>query len=465
MPRSVAKETSVPSAAPTPSKPNQFRLIISSAGWVAIGFALSQLIRLISNLVLARFLAPEDFGIVSIVNSLLLGLILLSDIGIAQSVIRDHRGNNKVFLDAAWTLQLMRGGALALLCFFLAYPLSIFYEDDKLFWLLMVAGITPVIQGLTSIGFIVAYKNLKAKTVSIIELASQCTSITTMVALASIWPSYWVLLIGAFTAIITKVALGYIYFPNARGRLVFSRRISSRIFHFGKWIFVSTAATYFSGAASGLIVGKFVTFTELGIFQIGAILATLVDNLNNQLDNNVTMSAFAKIDYSQPTFKKKISQIRALKLCLLLPVSIFLVIFGDEVVKLLFDERYQSAGWILQVMALSHIPNLISGVTPYYLARGKSLLVLKINIVKLCLFYLCIIGFGIQLGAQGIVIGIAAHNFAKMLYEIWVQHKERIMDLRIELLASIFSLIIIQLGLLLTGPIELPSGSSLLIFP
>ena len=73
------------------------------AFWVAAGYGASQLIRLGSNLILTRLLFPEAFGLMAVVNSVLAGFAMFSDLGLVPSVVQNRRGDDPRFLATAWT--------------------------------------------------------------------------------------------------------------------------------------------------------------------------------------------------------------------------------------------------------------------------------------------------------------------------------------------------------------------------
>ena len=66
-------------------------------------------LRLGSNLVLARLLTPEIFGLMALANVFLIGLKMFSDTGVQTSIVRSPRGDEGIYLDTAWTLQIGRG--------------------------------------------------------------------------------------------------------------------------------------------------------------------------------------------------------------------------------------------------------------------------------------------------------------------------------------------------------------------
>ena len=72
-------------------------------------FAITQGLRLASNLVLTRLLFPEAFGLMALVSVVVVGLQMFSDTGVGPAISRSPRGDDSTFLDTAWTINLIRG--------------------------------------------------------------------------------------------------------------------------------------------------------------------------------------------------------------------------------------------------------------------------------------------------------------------------------------------------------------------
>ena len=82
--------------------------------WIMGGYGMSQALRMGCNLILTRLLFPEAFGLMTLVNTVLIGLGMFSDVGTNQSVIQNERGEDPAFLNTAWTIHIIRGFALGL---------------------------------------------------------------------------------------------------------------------------------------------------------------------------------------------------------------------------------------------------------------------------------------------------------------------------------------------------------------
>ena len=66
--------------------------------WSILEYGSGMGLRVISSLVLTRLLLPAYFGEITLVSTLVVGINLLSDIGLAPSVIQSKRGDEPVFL-------------------------------------------------------------------------------------------------------------------------------------------------------------------------------------------------------------------------------------------------------------------------------------------------------------------------------------------------------------------------------
>ena len=138
---------------------NRFLLKSSLSTIGTYGF--SQVLRVGTNIVLARLLAPELFGIMLIANSLKSGIEVTTDVGIGQNLVYHKEANNPDYYNTAWTLQAMRGVAVWLVALALATPIARFYHYPILVYIVPLVAFTSVILGLSSISQFLAQKRLQ----------------------------------------------------------------------------------------------------------------------------------------------------------------------------------------------------------------------------------------------------------------------------------------------------------------
>ena len=123
-------------------------VLLNRAIWTIGGYSVSTALRFGSNIVLARLLTPEIFGIMVIVNSIKYGIELLTDVGIEQNIVQKKDGLKSEFFNTAWTLQIIRGICLTALFFCLAPLFSSFYRIDLRVFLII--SFAPLVNSLAS---------------------------------------------------------------------------------------------------------------------------------------------------------------------------------------------------------------------------------------------------------------------------------------------------------------------------
>jgi O-antigen/teichoic acid export membrane protein len=159
------------------------------------GFGGAQVLRLASNLILARLLFPEAFGLMAIVSVIIQGLMQFSDVGVSPAIMQSKRGDDPAFLNTAWTIQALRGVGLWLVACALAWPVAVIYDAPLLMQLLPVAGLSLLITGFNPTALDTAKRHLRWGRVTAIEFAVQITGIVAAVALAWWWQSVWALVV------------------------------------------------------------------------------------------------------------------------------------------------------------------------------------------------------------------------------------------------------------------------------
>ena len=140
-------------------------------------------------------------------------------------------------------------------------------------------------------------------------------------------------------------------------------------------------------------------------------------------------------------------------MALFLPPLWAMSIFGQQIIDLLFDKRYHSGGWILQVFAACSILSVVNGTSTYYLAKGNSFIMMNLSIIRFVSYLLAMyLGWHFY-GVSGLIVGMAAYMIPVYLVELWVQRSFDIVMPELDIGALALSGVIILGGLKATGQI------------
>ncbi len=339
-----------------------------------MGFGSSQIIRLGSNLILTRILFPEAFGLMALVQVVVAGLEMFSDLAIGPSVVRSARGDEPRFLNTAWTLQIMRGLVLWLVACAGAGPIARFYEQPELALIIPVVALSTLIQGCQSTRMYLANRHLTLGRLTTMELASQISGTVFMILMALWLNSVWALVMGTLVGVSVRVVLSHTILPGPANKLAWDRSAFWEIFHFGKYIFLGTIAGFFVQQGDRMVLGKYVSLSDLAVYTIAFMLAAVPLTLSTQLLERILFPLYrSRPPAESEANRQSIGRARMLLTTGTLGMAAVLAAVGIFAVTFLYDPRYHAAGPILVLLSLAMIPRLIiMSYDKILLATGNS---------------------------------------------------------------------------------------------
>lgn len=395
------------------------KLAVRGAIWTVLGYGASQLIRFGSNLVLTRFIAPELFGLMNLVYTFMIGLHLFSDLGINASVIQNKRGDEPTFLNTAWTLQILRGLGIWLVCLMLAVPVSHIYQKPELLWLIPIVGFSTVLSGFNSTAIITLNRHLSVKQLALFELSGQIVSVSVMLIWAWISPTIWALVAGGTTSAIFQLIVSHRLNAGVKNRFAWDAKVIKELISFGKWIFLATALTFLANQSDRLILAKLFPLALFGVYGVAYTLADLPNSLLSAVNGKVLYPTYSKlVDLPRAEFRGKVLRNRLPILLALTGILAVAVGFGDIIVKVLYREEYAAnASWMMPLLALGTWPLMLTKtVDPLLLALGKPQYSTVASFLSFLVYAIGIpAGFHSPLHEVGAVLAVACSNIP-----IWI---------------------------------------------
>lgn len=367
-------------------------------------FGGSNLMRLISNLILTRLLFPEAFGLMALIHVVMSGVNLFSDLGIKASVIQHKRGDDPVFLNTAWTLQILRSLVIYSVIFMLAPHAALFYEEPMLADLMPVAALGIIIQAFMPVRIMHAKRNIMLGRLTVINLGNQVMTLTITVFLVWIYQSVWALVVGTLIGGLVRNVMLRLLMPGIPDRFRLEWAASRDMIGFGLFVFVSTAATFVITSGDRAILGRFISLDLLGVYAIAATLAMVPMQLMRALATAIVFPIYSRQPpHENPESRRKLFKARFLLTGTVFAGSLMLLIFGNTLVSLMYDPRYYTAGVITILLVLGLLPVLIvTSYDPILLSNNRpdmhAVLMVSNGLLRMGALYIGVTEFGI-LGA------------------------------------------------------------------
>ena len=409
--------------------------------WVILIFGLSQLVRLGSNLIITRLLEPEMFGVMAVVNVVIFGIAMFTDLGLWAFIVRHKDHDNPHLLNVVWTLQVIRGWTMFIVVVVLTAILEIgnhfvpeyfhgIYADSRLPLLVLIAGISSVVIGHKSMASPIMSRKLEVGKLELIELLSQIAGVVFMITWVWFYPSIWALVTAGLISALVNTFLSYYLFPF-RHKFTFDNKIVKEVFHFSKWIVIASVLTYLFSQGDKLFFAGKIDAAVLGVYSIAFMLVSTLTSVTQTLAEKIVFPVFASLAHGERHILKE----RYYKVRLYLDIPIFfvtgfLIASGPAIVHLLYDMRYSNAGWMLQILIFSVIGNTLS------LVSMECLSALSITKVRMWVMLIRTVGLFIGLplffnlyGLSGAIWVVALNVWLSLPVVYWTLVKNSVFSL------------------------------------
>lgn len=421
---------------------------LRAGGWTIGGHMSSQILRLGGNLILTRLLFPEAFGLMAIVQSVIVGLVMLSDLGIVTSIIHNKRGTEAVFVNTAWTMRVIQSVVIWLLLCMLAPLFASFYSQPLLTSLIPVVGIGSVLGGLASTKLALINRSLALKKLVLIEVGSQIVGLLVMILWAWIDHSVWSLVWGGLVGAFVKMVASHLLLEGEHNKFEWDRDSVKELFGFGQWVLVSSALTFLAGEGNKLLVGAFLGVKLLAFFTLASTMSVVFWQIAQQVNNKVLFPAYAEVVRERPERLREVAA--RSRLFLIVPgwlIALFFVLWGDQLMWLLYDQRYAESGNMLRLLALGMLVNVVeTSYNGLLWAKGMVRVSTAVLAVQISLQVLGMIIGNYYFGARGVVLSAAVTCWLLYPVQAYVHARIGLWEPKIDLPFIALSALVVALN-------------------
>lgn len=319
----------------------------SAVLWRGFGLSIEKVIFLFRILILARILAPADFGLVAIGMVSLAVMTSLTDFGIVPALIQQPAGNKR-HLDTAWTIGLVRGAGINIIMFIAAPFIAHAFGEPEATNIIRLLAVTTLLQAGASIEVAALTRQLKFKQLALIRLsAAVCNTIVSVLLARSLgaWAIVWGTVAGAITHLIASYVVAP-YWPRFRMESV----ATSSLMRFGRWIFAIGVISVMADAAIRWIVTNRLGVAELGLYFMAARLAYLPYQVITELVGEVAFPMYAQLQKNRAKATRAFRTVFVSMLALLLPTSLIMIVLIPDLVTVVLGERWIGATTVMQLL-------------------------------------------------------------------------------------------------------------------
>jgi len=358
---------------------------LRGGGMTVFGFGFSQIIRFCSNLIMTRFLVPDAFGLVAMAMTLQFLLFMVSDIGINASVIRGRSADNPDFVATAWVTQMLRGALLAIALILVAgliflgsnfglFPEASVFNDWRLPLFVLAVALTSLVDGLRSMKLALCQRDIKLGRMILVEIGSQIISFILMLAAVMNGFGAWSFIVGMLALSIGITAGSYLFIQGPQDRFLFKKEYFKEIFHFGKWLMLSSITGFLLMRGDQFIFGAIMDRTQFGLYTIAMLWITVAITLYEKIMIQVAYTSFSELNRSAPAQAKIFYQNFRLGLDVVcFAVFIGIMLLADIFFNTIYPENYGDVSYYVKLLSIIILLLPYRLLLQVILASGSSL--------------------------------------------------------------------------------------------
>lgn len=432
---------------------------LKGTGYVVIAYGLATGLRLVSSMVLSRLFAPAYFGLMALTSTIIIGLFLISHLGLEDGVIQNARGNERTFLLTAWTLQVIRGAGLFLITIPLAFPVAAFYHERLLLFMIPMLGFGCFISAFSSPSLLVLARQMGVARVSLLELLASFVQFAVTAIWALIHRDIWALVGGKVVSDIVRTIASYWIAAPVHPKFILEREAVGELIRFGRWILLSTGLTFFALQSDRLILGKLISWQLLGIYGIAYTLSDVPRQIISQFASRVGYPFIARFSsLPRPEFRMVLMKYRGYVLALGALALTLVITMGDQFIVHVYDKRYHQAAWMVVVLGCGLWHTLLGAtMTPVLLSIQKAYYHTIAMVCYCATLFICLpLGFHF-FGMLGAVIAVAISDLPVYVVSTIGMMREGLSLIRQDAKLTLLLLALLSLALLLRYAIGLPS--------
>jgi len=337
-------------------------------------------------LVLARLLAPDDFGIMAIALIVINFSHIFLDAGLEKAFIQTASPPEQAALVIFWTNVVM--GLVIFVLLFLAAPrLAAFFHSPTSVTVIRVLGLQVVIGSLASVQQAQLVRKLGFRELFWVKMATAIVSGGLSIPLALFGYGVWALVAGSLSGSLLNLILLWRQ-SSWRPQFSFDWPLARTLYGFGFWVLLESLGAWFFSWGDNLLVGKFLGLHALGIYSVGWNIVNLFFGLVLNPFYPVLYPTFSRLRENLPLLTETFHRASHVVMALALPLGTLLMLTGPALASVFFGDKWQGLGLILALIGVMEGLSWLVGINPeLYRAMGRPDLNTKLMLATI-LYYL-----------------------------------------------------------------------------
>ena len=381
-------------------------LVAKSSRQTAVSQGLSQGVRLLTSIILARLLTPADFGIVAVALVATTVLDQLKDVGTASAIIQ-RKEVDRVLLDTVFVLNLTLGAVFAGILAILAGPVAAALGNADAASVIRVFAALMVVTAAGLVHQSLLRRTMRFRQIAIITIVQTLTTAAVSLGSAFVGLTYWSLVLG--TVVGTVVGTVMLWFCHPwRPTWAFSFASLRSIWSFSWNLFLTNVIYILWSQADKVIVGRFAGGAALGSYTMAQRLVSTPLQTLYGVVGEVSFSAFARRQDDDAALRSGFTRSAAVVALLTFPMLGGIAAVAVPFVSVVLGAKWSEVAPVIVALApAGAVQSVTFNSAQIFFAKGRADWAFRWGLVHLVLLVPLEI-FGARWGVAGVAWAYAA---------------------------------------------------------
>ncbi|MFT6987445.1 MAG: lipopolysaccharide exporter [Psychromonas sp.] len=295
-----------------------------------------KLIGLVSTLILARVLVPEDFGLVAIATLTLGFLDVLANTGSKQYLLRIDKIDSDI-INTSWTIDFILRAIMAILLFAFTPLLAEYYDDERLEMILYVMASLIIVGQIRNPGLIYLIRQQNYAPTVKLSILTKFIAVGVAIAIALIYESYWALILGTYASVLMGSLGSFVIHPY---RPKFCLKNAKEQWKFSSWLLPQSIIGFGRTQLDTIMVSAAADKSALGFYHIMKYIAFIPSSHLLLPATQPLLVQLAKTKHTKSHFSHQYNITFIATMLLTLPMTSLLFFYSELFVAVLLGEKW-----------------------------------------------------------------------------------------------------------------------------
>ncbi|UTW55881.1 oligosaccharide flippase family protein [Kordiimonas sp. SCSIO 12610] len=376
-----------------------------SGALLSFGIGLTSALTFLKNVLIARLVTVEDFGVVAIFAIIMTAVEASSYIGLDRFIIQSPDGDKPEVLATSHTLQVTRGLLGSLVIFCAAPYIADFFNKPDIAPSLQILASVPFIRSLSHLDMARFQREMQYLPSVIVDVGSQVISIITVIIASNFYDDYRIAIFSMTIQILSYTAISHIVAKKPY-RWQFNKPVMMRLLQYGWPLWINGIMMLSVVEGDRTIIGASFSIKDLSLYTASISLTLIPTLLITQITQRLYLPILAKKQDHRDDFVKDAAVATEFSILSGVFVGIFAAIACPALIGVLYGDEYNDARNIIVIIALVCSARLFKGgATSIALALGYTKSIVISNMVKALSIILAIVLIWADYGIYAVLLG------------------------------------------------------------